>query len=153
MTRVFELSKQHRSTSFATALDSTWAAFFDVCGWEWSYEPNVAVCHDDDCGRTFRFTPVFRVTVKGNDEAMTLRVMIWNRIEDDYSITAGMRSQLSEYWNEAGNPCYCIFGVNSSFAEWEGVNDLGDKGHFSVEYFASYHRELWTIATSLTSTP
>jgi hypothetical protein len=54
--RIAAIETMYNGILFRSRLEATWAAFFDLCGWEWIYEPF------DLCG----WVPDFEIMVKGN---------------------------------------------------------------------------------------
>ena len=129
----------YRRTMFRSRLEARWAAFFDLVGWEWEYEPI------DLEG----WTPDFRVIIPCGHSECNGHHTLLVEVKPYYSLDQFADHQVALYrlqhpWDE---PVGAMFGINPSITEWEMIHGAGG-GIESVSGWADC--DLWEDAGNLT---
>lgn len=133
---------------FRTGLEARWAAFFDLAGWKWRYNP-VPVddwkpdfevtfpCGHSECGATH----LLLVSVLPVADLQTVRGH--PALQYAYGGRTGVHhlSQGSRIHADAG----ALFGADPSVTAWEMSHGAGG-GLFDVPYWVDGSARLWDVA-------
>jgi len=142
---------QYNGVLFRSRLEARWAAFFDLAGWQWEYEPI------DLEG----WTPDFRVTFPcshsecSGSHTLLVEVKLYFSI-DEFTGHPCMDYPYGHRYDENGITDYGIpadasaaFGSNPSVTHWEMVHGAG--GGREDVYFRCHEADvLWKVAGAVT---
>jgi hypothetical protein len=129
---------KYKNVVFRSRLEARWAAFFDLAGWTWEYEPVDLDGWTPDflvqfpCGHSEcpKFHHLY-IEVKPFGDIKDFEGLIVSKI-DSYSI-----------------PSPAVFGLNPSVTQWEMSHGPGG-GLFSVTDRIENSTDLWNQAGNLT---
>lgn len=139
----------YNGVQFRSRLEARWAAFFDLAGWKWEYEPI-------DLGD---WVPDFRVVIGDyfpQDESRSPNYL-WVEVKPFYSIDEFDGHPIDRYMNPgtyiAGAGYYRDtfgkFGINPEITQWWLYNDSGG-AHYSMSAWESEWESLWKQAGNIT---
>jgi hypothetical protein len=134
----------YKGIQFRSRLEATWAAFFDLAGWKWEYEPEDLELEVD--GKMVNWDPDFYVTFRCGhsecygDHSLYVEVKPYRSIRefDDHVV-----SKLSCFDGGA------VFGIDPSVTQWEMCHGAGG-GTFDVEFWVPDCDALWVRAKNIT---
>ena len=147
----------YKSVKFRSRLEATWAAFFDLAGWEWSYEPiDLEVTLDG--GRKVCWTPDFYVKFPcGHSECRYDPPWGANGHHELY-VEVKPYSTLDQFKGHVVHeisptkwdpPHAAMFGLDPSVSEWTMSHGSGG-GIDSVDSWVNGWEDYWATAGNLT---
>lgn len=129
---------------FRSRLEARWAAWFDLAGWQWEYEPIDFV----------DWSPDFRVRFHcGHSECNGSHVLLVE-VKPFWSMFAGhavhryMGCGLGESWMPAEFCSSAMFGSNTKETYWSMAHGAGG-GDECVEHWVNDHATLWKTAGNI----
>jgi hypothetical protein len=137
------MSAYYEGLEFRTKLDATWAAFFDLAGWDWWYNP-----------RSFdNWKPEFKVRLYCSHSECRGEHILYVSILDINSIISVKNHPAFDHFYVVKEPngksvgdAGAVFGNHPSISHWEMTHGAGG-GIESVEYWApSNINNLWQQA-------
>ena len=140
---------KYRGITFRSRLEATWAAFFDLAGWQWSYEPlNLEI--ETQSGKQW-WTPDFIVTFACRHSECR-----WDEPYGEHTLYCEVKPyhSLEQFkghivdkllWEPVG----AKLGLNPSVTAFEMSHGAGG-GVFSVPSFVHDWFDLWAKASSFT---
>jgi hypothetical protein len=134
----------YHALEFRTALEARWAAFFDLAGWQWRYNPAAV----DD------WKPDFEVTFPcGHSECNDHHTLLVAVLPiDDLEALRGHPALKYAYRDHFTADAGALFGNEPRITTWEMSHGAGG-GVFEVPYFAEDADELWIKASQQISVP
>ena len=135
---------KYSGVQFRSRLEARWAAFFDLAGWEWEYEPIDFV----------RWSPDFKVTFPcGHSECPTTHT-IFIEVKPYFSLEEFKGHPCMDYaYGGVGGAkipadASACFGANPSVAYWEMVHGAGGGGN-DLTYWVDFAEDLWKQAGNI----
>jgi hypothetical protein len=134
----------YKGTRFRSRLEATWAAFFDLAGWKWEYEPVDLEVEID--GEKFNWDPDFHVSFHCGHSECPPRHELYVEVKPYRSI--------AEFDNHVVSKLACfddgaMFGIDPSVTEWQMSHGAGG-GVFNVEFWVPNCNTLWAQAKNIT---
>ena len=132
---------EYKGVLFRSRLEARWAAFFDLAGWKWQYEPF------DLQG----WTPDFRVEFPcGHSEcngshSLLVEVKPYLRIQQ----FDGHECRKHDFGHEIPADAGAAFGNDTNVTEWQMCHGAGG-GVFDISFWIPEHEELWKQAGNIT---
>lgn len=114
---------------FRSRLEATWAAFFDLAGWKWSYEP-IDLSIEGVC-----WTPDFLVSFPCGHSECPETHELYVEVKPATSIDEfadHIAAKMARY--EVPHPA--LFGIDPTVTEWEMAHGCGG-GIYSVDTWCS----------------
>lgn len=115
---------EYNGTKFRSRLEARWAAFFDLVGWAWEYEPLDLV----------GWVPDFRVTFScGNSNCEPFHELL-AEVKPFYSIKqfAGLPVEKNAFGQAYGSDGGLMLGQNPKVSGWEMTHGSGG-GFYTLE--------------------
>lgn len=144
----------YNNIKFRSRLEARWAAFFDLCEWEWEYEPI------DLKG----WTPDFRVSFPcGHSECPDKHVLLVE-VKPYYNIEDFEGHPCTKYyWNCLGGlaDSSACFGINPTVTYWEMCHGSGggtehienwlpkESHYYESEYYLDILMKIWYKAGNI----
>ena len=141
-------TSRYKCTVFKSRLEARYAAFFDLAGWAWKYEP--MTIHG--------WTPSFEVTIpcshsECSDHTLLVEVKPYLH-RSDFEGHPGTKFAYGQIWNENGESQGSIpydaaacFGVNPEVSSFEMCHGAGG-GIFDIPFWVYNWEALWEAADS-----
>ncbi len=111
--KIHSIPTTYKGTRFRSRLEAKWAAFFDLCGWEWTYEP-------------FEYPGWIPDFLLQGD--VLVEVKPYSRKEEFVSLTKEIEDSLSQVGEDSREVIIC--GCNGPCV-MEGVETIGLLGELS----------------------
>ncbi|MRD49357.1 hypothetical protein GHT07_18940 [Caenimonas koreensis DSM 17982] len=134
----------YHGLEFRTALEARWAAFFDLAGWQWRYNPAAV----DD------WKPDFEVTFPcGHSECPdTHTLLIAVLATKDLDSVRGHPALQYTYQEHFTADAGALFGSEPAATTWDMSHGAGG-GHFDVAFWVDDAAKLWAQAGAQVTAP